>query len=91
MGVETTRSTKDTAVKEAIHDLGLEALKPKQCDTIHSFLSGNDMMVVLPTGYGKSIIYAGTFDKLRGSYIQLDAKCEFMYFNTRDAIRKVLL
>jgi len=58
------------------------------------FLPGNDMMVVLPTGYGKFIIYAAlpwTFDKLRGSYIQLDAKCEFMYYNTQDAIRKVLL
>ena len=67
MAVETAHSTKDTAVEEAVHDLGLETLKPKQRVAIFSFLSGNDTMVVLPTGYGKFIIYAAlpwTFDKL---------------------------
>jgi len=67
--VETT-SSKDAAIEEAVCDLGLEILKPKQQETIESFLSGKDTMVVLPTGYGKSIIYAALpwiFDKLRGT------------------------
>jgi len=66
MAVETT-SSKD---EEAVRDLGLVILKPKQREAIESFLSGKDTMVVLPTGYGKSIIYAALpwiFDKLRGT------------------------
>jgi len=35
-------------------NLGLEALKPKQRE---SYISGNDTFVILPTGYGKSVIY----------------------------------
>lgn len=69
MAVETT-SSKDAAIEEAVRDLGLEILKPKQREAIESFLSGKDTMVVLPTGYGKSIIYAALpwiFDKLRGT------------------------
>ena len=69
MAVETT-SSKHTAVEEAVRDLGLEILKPKWQETIESFLTGKDTMVVLPTGYGKSIIYAALpwiFDKLRGA------------------------
>ena len=67
---EETTSTKDAAVEETVGDLGLETLKPKQREAILSFLSGRDTMVVLPTGYGKSIIYAALpwiFDKLRGT------------------------
>ena len=33
-------------------------LKEKQIDAIKAFLSGNDVFVSLPTGYGKSFIYA---------------------------------
>ena len=32
-------------------------LKPKQIQTIHSLLAGIDTIAVLPTGYGKSLIY----------------------------------
>jgi len=69
MAVETT-SSKDAAIEEAVRDLGLEILKLKQREAIESFLSGKDTMVVLPTSYGKSIIYAALpwiFDKLRGT------------------------
>jgi len=68
MAVETP--SKDAAVDDSIRELGLETLKPKQRDAINSFLSGNDTLVVLPTGYGKSIVYAALpwiFDKLRGT------------------------
>jgi len=69
MAVETI-SSKDAAIEEAVRDLGVEILKPKQREAIESFLSGKDTMVVLPTGYGKSIIFAALpwiFDKLRGT------------------------
>ena len=58
------------AIECAIHQLGLESLKPKQRDAIESYISGNDTFVVLPTGYGKSVVYAALpiiFDKLRGN------------------------
>ena len=71
MYATTSTVTKEVvAIEEAVRELGLEALKPKQHDAIVSFLSGNDTLVVLPTGYGKSIVYAALpaiFDKLRGS------------------------
>jgi len=57
------------AIECAVHHLGLEALKPKQREAIQSYISGNDTFVVLPTGYGKSVIYVALpviFDKLRG-------------------------
>ena len=38
--------------------LGFEHLKDKQVAAMTSFLKGNDTFVSLPTGYGKSIIYA---------------------------------
>ena len=50
--------------------LGLEAWKPKQHEAIESYVSGNDTFVVLPIGYGKSVMYAALpmiFDKLRGN------------------------
>jgi len=60
----------DSLYKEAIECAGLEVLKQKQCEAIQSYIAGNDMFVVLPTGYGKSVIYAALpviFDKLRGT------------------------
>ena len=47
----TTSTVTKEVVAIAVHELGLEALKPKQRDAIVS-LSGNDTLVVLPTGYG---------------------------------------
>lgn len=47
------------------------ALKEKQIEAISSFIEGNDTFVSLPTGYGKSVIYAilpSVFDKLRGRF-----------------------
>ena len=60
------------ALEEAVKDLGFDKLKPKQSEAIESFVSGKDVFVSLPTGYGKSIIYAilpTLFDKLKGSNV----------------------
>ena len=50
--------------------LGIHKLKDKQMEAISSFVQGNDTFVSLPTGYGKSVIYAVlpyVFDRLKGS------------------------
>ena len=47
-------------LNEVMWETGLTALKPKQCEAINVILSGRDIFVVVPTGYGKSIIYAVT-------------------------------
>ena len=44
-------------------------MKTKQKEAIVEFVSGKDVFVVLPTGYGKSVCYATLpliFDQLRG-------------------------
>ena len=58
----------ETTVCEVASEVGFE-LKDKQREAILSVVSGKDTFVSLPTGYGKSIIYAVLpliFDKLRG-------------------------
>jgi len=57
------------AIRESGKQLGYDKLRPKQIEAMTAFLQGNDVVVSLPTGYGKSIIYAAlpyAFDKLRG-------------------------
>ena len=51
--------------------MGINKLKPKQIGAILAFLhiSGKDVFVALPTGYGKSIIFAflpAIFNRMRG-------------------------
>ena len=44
-------------------------LKEKQQEAVEAFMKGNDTFVSLPTGYGKSMIYAilpSAFDHLNG-------------------------
>ena len=59
-------------LQEAIEDVSRQVglcLKEKQFEAILNFVSGRDVFVSLPTGYGKSIIYAilpRIFDKIRG-------------------------
>ena len=48
---------------------GVGVFKEKQDEAIRTFLSGRDTFVSLPTGYGKSIIYAALpliFDRVLG-------------------------
>ena len=50
-------------------------LKEKQIEAISSFCSGHDVFVSLPTGYGKSLIYAmlpSMFDKMRGTVVTIE-------------------
>ena len=68
----TLEARLDTCIRKAItksgRQLGYAKLKPMQIEALTSFLQGNDVFVSLPTGYGKTIIYAAlpyAFDKLR--------------------------
>jgi len=47
-----------SAINEAAVLMKFDPLKSKQLDAIKSFVLGNDTFVSLPTGYGKSVIYA---------------------------------
>ena len=56
-------------IKTAAQMMGIESLKAKQVKAVEAFVSGHDVFVSLPTGYGKTVIYAvlpGTFDLIRG-------------------------
>ena len=59
----------EQAVEEAALELGVQAMKPKQREAIFTYISGKDTLVVLPTGYGKSLVYVilpFVYNKLRG-------------------------
>jgi len=47
-----------SALNLASQRMGIERLKPKQLEAIEAFVSGKDTFVSLPTGYGKSVIFA---------------------------------
>ena len=56
-------------IRDCGKKLGYEVLKEKQIEAVSSFIEGNDVFVSLPTGYGKSLIYAilpFLFDTLKG-------------------------
>ena len=57
------------ALDEVLRETGFTQLRPKQREAIEAFVSGKDVFVSLPTGYGKSVIYGilpSLFDKLKG-------------------------
>lgn len=54
---ETLPRTLEAAQKVAKEQFGVEALYPEQEEAISALLEGKDTLVVLPTGYGKSLIY----------------------------------
>ena len=72
------------AISGAAHKLSITELKPKQREAIISYVTGNDTFVVLPTGYGKSLIYAIlplVFNKIRGTIkCLLLLNCVFIFF-----------
>ena len=45
------------ALDEVLKETGYMQLKSKQQEAIEAFVSGKDVFVSLPTGYGKSVIY----------------------------------
>ena len=57
-------------IDHAMKTVGLESLKREQREAIQEFLSGKDVFVSLPTGYGKTYCYSLlplAFDYLRES------------------------
>ena len=60
----------EKAIDRSVELLGLQlTLKDEQRDAIRTFVSGRDVFVALPTGFGKSLYYAllpPVFDELRG-------------------------
>ena len=59
----------ETIIRDCGSRLGYTGLKSKQIEAITEFVKGKDTFVALPTGYGKSLIYAVlplVFDSLRG-------------------------
>jgi len=57
------------ALDEAVKEASFASLKTKQEEALKVFISGKDTFVALPTGYGKSIIFAilpSVFNKLKG-------------------------
>lgn len=63
------QARRTAAIIESAKILGIKQFKQKQVAAIESFLGGKDTFVSLPTGYGKSVIYAAlplAFDTLKG-------------------------
>ena len=61
--------TSERIILDVAEKMGIANLKPKQFQAISAFLSGRDVFVSLPTGYGKSIIFAllsAIFSRIRG-------------------------
>ena len=59
----------ESALSSVVAKLGYVQLKEEQKDAILSFVSGKDVFVSLPTGFGKSLCYQCLpmlFDTLRG-------------------------
>ena len=77
----------ETAIAEALAVFGLKELKEKQKEAVMTFVQGHDTFVALPTGYGKSIIYAIlplVFDKSKGMRGNTLAFSLLLVFNNRD-------
>jgi len=59
------------ALDETVQELGFQQLKPKQLEAIEALVVySKDVLVALPTGYGKSVIYGvlpTLYNKMRGS------------------------
>lgn len=52
------KETVEAAIASSWAIMGVEELKEKQKDAIQLFAEGNDVLVILPTGYGKSLCIA---------------------------------
>ena len=75
------------AILEVGTNLGF-ILKEKQIEAIDTFVRGNGVFVSLPTGYGKSIIYASlpsVFDIVKGRLAILYYRYYLCVFKGRKA------
>ena len=57
-----------SAVESAVFSLGYPSIKPEQERVITEFVSGKDVFVCLPTGFGKSLCFTAlpiVFDLIR--------------------------
>ena len=71
MHVATHSMNVEEVISSVARQFGLDQLKPKQKEVISTFVRGRDVFVSLPTGYGKSIIYAAlpfVFDSVKGDF-----------------------
>ena len=69
VATKNMQARRTATIIESAKILGIKQFKQKQVEAIESFLSGKDTFVSLPTGYGKSVIYAAlplAFDTLKG-------------------------
>ena len=73
----------NTAVVEVCRRMQLNPLKPKQLEALSTFISGKDTFVALPTGYGKSIIFAIMpllFDIMLGKVVYVKQEKIFNFY-----------
>ena len=64
-----TREAVEAAILSSCTTIGVAHLKDKLKEAIAFFVQGNDDIVIVPTGYGKSLCFALlplVFDYLRG-------------------------
>lgn len=64
--------TPERVILDVAEKMGIAHLKPKQLEAISAFVSGRDVFVALPTGYGKSIIFGllpALFNRIKGNKI----------------------
>ena len=68
----------EAAIFSSCTTIGIANLKEKQKEVITYFVEGNDVLVILPTGYGKSFCFALlplVFDRLRGEKMESVVIC----------------
>jgi len=58
MAVKYARETVEATIESSCAMMGIQKLKEKQKDAITLFVDGNDVLVILPTGFGKSLCFA---------------------------------
>jgi len=76
-GDSTLEECRKGCIYKAQEELGIQP-KDKQLEAVYHFCCGNDVFVSLPTGYGKSVVYAilpSAFDKLTGKLLILISTC----------------
>ena len=86
----------ERAISEAGDELSFQ-LKPKQIAAVKAFVEGKDVFLSLPTGYGKSIIYAIlpiVYDKIRGEVHEFNKQllsCTLLQQVAKDLLLYVLV